>query len=145
MAMIQYYGTGRRKTATARAFLRPAKALGKAAKSSDGQGSAAMTINGISLDDYFPRETSRMIVRGPFVEVNLPLDRFNMIITVKGGGETGQAGAVCHAIARALVKYDESLKKVLRSKGYITRDSRMKERKKVGKPSARASKQFSKR
>lgn len=145
MAMIQYYGTGRRKTATARAFLRPAKALGKAAKGSEGAGSIAMTINGISLDDYFPRETSRMIVRGPFVEVNLPLDRFNMVITVKGGGETGQAGAVCHAIARALVKYDESLKKVLRSKGYITRDSRMKERKKVGKPSARASKQFSKR
>ncbi len=148
MAMIQYYGTGRRKTATARAFLRPTKALGKTAKTSEGsegQGSSSMTINGITLDNYFPRETSRMIVRGPFVEANLPLDRFNMIITVKGGGETGQAGAVCHAIARALVKYDESLKKVLRSKGYITRDSRMKERKKVGKPGARASKQFSKR
>ncbi len=144
MAMIQYYGTGRRKTATARAFLRPAKALGKAAKTSD-EGSGGISINGISLDDYFPRETSRMIVRGPFVETNVPLDRFNMLITVKGGGETGQAGAVCHAIARALVKYDETLKKVLRSKGFITRDSRMKERKKVGKPGARASKQFSKR
>ncbi|MBX9587064.1 MAG: 30S ribosomal protein S9 [Gammaproteobacteria bacterium] len=147
MAMIQYYGTGRRKTATARAFLRPSKALkaAKASEGSEGQGSGAMTINGISLDDYFPRETSRMLVRGPLVEASVPLDRFNMIITVKGGGETGQAGAVCHAIARALVKYDESLKKVLRSKGFITRDSRMKERKKVGKPGARASKQFSKR
>lgn len=154
MAMIQYYGTGRRKTATARAFLRPTKTLGKATKAAKavdatdadgGEGAGTLTINGGSLVDYFPRETSRMIVRGPFVETDIPLNRFDMIITVKGGGETGQAGAICHAISRALVKYDETLKKALRSKGFITRDSRMKERKKVGKPSARASKQFSKR
>lgn len=148
MAMIQYYGTGRRKTATARAFLRPTKTIGKAAKAAEaegGEGTGTVTINGGSLADYFPRETSRMIVRGPFVEANLPLGRFDMIITVKGGGETGQAGAICHAISRALVKYDETLKKALRAKGFMTRDSRMKERKKVGKPSARASKQFSKR
>lgn len=150
MAMIQYYGTGRRKTATARAFLRPTKALGKAAskaaaEGSEGEGTGTVTINGGSLADYFPRETSRMIVRGPLVKANLPFNRFDMIITVKGGGETGQAGAICHAISRALVKYDETLKKTLREEGFMTRDSRMKERKKVGKPSARASKQFSKR
>jgi small subunit ribosomal protein S9 len=148
MAMIQYYGTGRRKTATARAFLRPTKALGKAAakaEGSEGEGTGTVTINGGTLSDYFPRETSRMIVRAPLVKVNLPFNRFDMIITVKGGGETGQAGAICHAISRALVKYDETLKKSLREEGFITRDSRMKERKKVGKPSARASKQFSKR
>jgi small subunit ribosomal protein S9 len=151
MAMIQYYGTGRRKTATARAFLRPTKALSKGATKSEGEGEGegegtlAMSINGCSLDEYFPRETSRMIVRGPLVKANMPFNRFDMIITVKGGGETGQAGAICHAISRALVKYDETLKKTLREEGFITRDSRMKERKKVGKPSARASKQFSKR
>lgn len=145
MAIVQYYGTGRRKTATARVFLRPVKSIGKAAKADDGEGSGTVTVNGGSLDEYFPRETSRMIVRGPLVKANLPFNRFDMIITVKGGGETGQAGAICHAISRALVKYDESLKKILREEGFMTRDSRMKERKKVGKPGARASKQFSKR
>lgn len=143
MAMTQYYGTGRRKTATARAFLRPINTVSK--KKGEGEGTGTMTINGASIADYFSRETSRIIVEAPLLKVNLPVSRFDMVITVKGGGETGQAGAISHAISRALVKYDESLKKSLREEGFMTRDSRMKERKKVGKPSARASKQFSKR
>jgi small subunit ribosomal protein S9 len=129
----QYYATGRRKTATARAFLRSKKATGK------------FTINGRTVHDYFGPETLRMLVHLPLIEAGIPEDRFDMVVTVKGGGGSGQAGAVCHAISRALVKYDESLRKVLRARGLLTRDSRMKERKKVGKPSARASKQFSKR
>ncbi len=133
MAMIQYYGTGRRKTATARAFLRTTKATGK------------VSINGKSVADYFGRETSRMLIQQPIIKANLPLDRFDMIITVKGGGGNGQAGAICHAISRALVKYDIGLIKTLREDGLLTRDSRMKERDKVGQKGARAMPQFSKR
>jgi len=132
-ATVSYNATGRRKTSIARAFLRTTKATGK------------VTINGRTVADYFGRETSRMLIQQPMIKANIPFDRFDMMITVKGGGGNGQAGAICHAIARALVKYDNSLIKTLREDGLLTRDSRMKERKKVGKPGARASKQFSKR
>lgn len=132
-ATVSYNATGRRKTSIARAFLRTSKASGK------------ITINGRTVADYFGRETSRMLIQQPMIKANIPFDRFDMIITVKGGGSNGQAGAISHAISRALVKYDNTLIKTLREDKLLTRDSRMKERKKVGKPGARASKQFSKR
>ncbi|MBY8964875.1 30S ribosomal protein S9 [Algiphilus sp.] len=131
MSVTQNYGTGRRKTASARVFLRP--------------GSGEITVNGKSLEDYFGgRESSRMIVRQPLdtVESN---DRFDFKITVSGGGPSGQAGAIRHGIARALADYDPEMKSPLRAAGYITRDPRAVERKKVGKHKARRSVQFSKR
>jgi len=131
MSTTQNYGTGRRKTASARVFLKP--------------GSGNITVNGKSLEDYFGgRETSRMIVRQPLETVE-SLDRFDFKITVSGGGPSGQAGAIRHGIARALTDYDAELKPALRAAGFITRDPRAVERKKVGRHKARRGVQFSKR
>lgn len=124
------YGTGRRKTSTARVFLRP--------------GSGSITINGRSLDQYFGRETSRMVVRQP-LELVEATEKFDVQITVKGGGASGQAGAIRHGISRALIEYDEELRSSLRKAGYVTRDARQVERKKVGLRKARKRPQFSKR
>lgn len=126
----QDYGTGRRKTAAARVFLR--------------LGSGQVTINKRPLDEYFGRETSRMIVRQPLKLVERE-DNLDAFVTVAGGGTTGQAGAVRHGIARALVEYDETLRAPLRKAGFITRDDRAVERKKVGLHKARRAPQFSKR
>ncbi|MBX6421819.1 MAG: 30S ribosomal protein S9 [Sinobacteraceae bacterium] len=126
----QKYGTGRRKTAAARVFLRPGK--------------GAITINGKSVEDYFGRETSRMLVRQP-LEVVDSLNRFDIKVTVSGGGPSGQAGAVRHGITRALIAYDEALRQPLRAAGLVTRDAREVERKKVGLHKARRAPQYSKR
>jgi small subunit ribosomal protein S9 len=130
MAMNQNYGTGRRKTASARVFLRPGK--------------GDITVNNKSLNDYFGRQTSRMVVRQPLVTAEAG-DRFDVIATVKGGGANGQAGAIRLGIARALVEYDETLRSPMRQAGFMTRDAREVERKKVGLAKARRAKQFSKR
>jgi small subunit ribosomal protein S9 len=130
MAITQNYGTGRRKTSTARVFLRP--------------GSGQITINGKALDDYFGRQTSRMVVRQPLELVEM-VEKFDVVITVEGGGASGQAGAIRHGITRALVEYDENLKGDLRRAGYVTRDAREVERKKVGLRKARKRPQYSKR
>ena len=124
------YGTGRRKTSTARVFLR--------------KGSGEITINGRTLDTYFGRETARMVVRQP-LELVEATDSFDVKVTVKGGGIGGQAGAIRHGITRALIEYDESLRSPLRAAGYVTRDAREVERKKVGLRKARKRPQFSKR
>lgn len=124
------YGTGRRKTATARVFLRP------------GQG--RILINNKTLEDYFGRETSRMVVRQPLELVGM-MDRFDVRITVRGGGPSGQAGAIRHGISRALMEYDETLRSSLRQAGFVTRDAREVERKKVGLRKARKRPQYSKR
>jgi len=124
------YGTGRRKTATARVYLRP--------------GSGRITVNDRSLDEFFGRETGRMIVRQPLEAVQLT-GKFDITVKVDGGGITGQAGAIRHGITRALIEYDESLRKQLRDAGFVTRDAREVERKKVGLHKARRRKQFSKR
>ena len=126
----QYYGTGRRKSSTARVFLRPGK--------------GDITINQKSLDQYFGRETSRMVVRQP-LELTELLEKFDVYVTVSGGGGTGQAGAIRHGITRALMEYDEELRAPLRQAGYVTRDARAVERKKVGLHKARKRPQFSKR
>ena len=130
MANTQNYGTGRRKTSTARVFLRP--------------GSGLIEINGKALDDYFGRQTSRMIVRQPLDLAGMA-EKIDLVITVEGGGASGQAGAIRHGITRALVEYDESFKGDLRRAGYVTRDAREVERKKVGLRKARKRPQFSKR
>ena len=130
MAEQQNYGTGRRKTSTARVYLKP--------------GNGAITVNGRPLDEFFGRTTARMIVRQPF-EVTEMNDKVDASVTVSGGGTTGQAGAIRHGIARALLEYDESLRSVLRQAGYLTRDARMVERKKVGLHKARKRPQYSKR
>lgn len=130
MANTQNYGTGRRKTSTARVFLR--------------SGSGRIEINGKALDDYFGRQTSRMIVRQPLDLVGMA-EKIDLVITVEGGGASGQAGAIRHGITRALVEYDESFKGDLRRAGYVTRDAREVERKKVGLRKARKRPQFSKR
>ena len=131
MATIeQNYGTGRRKTSAARVFLR--------------KGSGAITVNGKALDQFFGRETAQMIVRQP-LELTENSERFDVLATVEGGGMTGQAGAIRLGIARALVEYDETLKEPLRKAGYMTRDAREVERKKVGLHKARRATQFSKR
>ncbi|PTC01371.1 30S ribosomal protein S9 [Thalassospira xiamenensis] len=130
MAENQYYGTGRRKSSTARVFLRP--------------GSGKVTINNTSLEAYFGRETARMVVRQPLELVEMT-EKFDLYITVKGGGSTGQAGAVRHGITRALMQYDETLRGDLRRAGYVTRDARQVERKKIGLAKARKRPQFSKR
>lgn len=126
----QYYGTGRRKSSTARVFLRP--------------GNGDITVNQKSLDQYFGRETSRMVVRQPLELTDL-LEKFDVYVTVSGGGGTGQAGAIRHGITRALMEYDEELRAPLRQAGYVTRDARAVERKKVGLHKARKRPQFSKR
>jgi small subunit ribosomal protein S9 len=125
-----HYGTGRRKTATARVYLKP--------------GSGRITVNQRSLDEFFGRETGRMIVRQPLEAVKLTA-QFDIAVTVDGGGITGQAGAIRHGITRALIAYDESLRKPLRDAGFVTRDAREVERKKVGRRKARRGTQYSKR
>ena len=124
------YSTGRRKTSTARVFLR--------------KGKGDITVNKRPLDIYFGRETARMIVRQPLETSNL-LDNFDITVTVKGGGMSGQAGAIRHGITRALMAYDESFRPALRKAGFVTRDSREVERKKVGLRKARRATQFLKR
>jgi small subunit ribosomal protein S9 len=130
MATQQNYGTGRRKTASARVFLKPGK--------------GAITINGKTVEDYFGRETSRMLVRQPLELVDA-VGRFDIKITVSGGGPSGQAGAIRHGITRALISYDESLRPTLREAGLVTRDAREVERKKIGLHKARRAPQYSKR
>lgn len=130
MADSQYYGTGRRKTSTARVFLTP--------------GSGNISINKRSIDSYFGREVARMIVRQP-LELLEVSDKFDVTVTVNGGGSFGQAGAIRHGITRALMQYDEENKTPLRRAGFVTRDSREVERKKVGLRKARKRPQFSKR
>jgi small subunit ribosomal protein S9 len=125
-----HYGTGRRKTATARVYLKP--------------GNGRITVNERSLDEFFGRETGRMIVRQPLEAVQL-LDKFDIAVTVDGGGITGQAGAIRMGLTRALIEYDESLRKPLRDAGFVTRDAREVERKKVGRRKARRGTQYSKR
>ena len=126
----QFYGTGRRKASTARVFIR--------------RGNGEITINSRPIDVFFGRKTARMIVRQPLVVSDLE-NRFDVHVNVSGGGTTGQAGAIRHGIARALVEYDENMRSSLRRAGFLTRDARMVERKKVGLRSARRAKQFSKR
>ncbi|MBS64706.1 30S ribosomal protein S9 [Salinisphaera sp. T5B8] len=130
MATEQAYGTGRRKTATARVFIKP--------------GSGQITVNKKSLDEYFGRPTSRMIVRQA-LEATDSSDRFDINVTVAGGGPNGQAGAIRHGLSRALVQYDEMMRAPLRAAGYMTRDARKVERKKIGLHKARKSPQYSKR
>ena len=130
MADTQYYGTGRRKTSAARVFLK--------------SGKGEIQVNNLSLDKYFGREVARMIVRQPFDVVDLT-DKFDVKISVTGGGNFGQAGAIRHGIARALVEYDDGLRSPLRKAGFLTRDARQVERKKVGLHKARKRPQFSKR
>ena len=131
MAMTQQnYGTGRRKSSAARVFLR--------------KGAGAITVNGKTLEQFFGRETSRMIVRQP-LQLTETSEKFDVMVTVEGGGITGQAGAIRLGIARALVEYDDTLKSPLRKAGFMTRDAREVERKKVGLHKARRATQFSKR
>ncbi|MBX5463305.1 MAG: 30S ribosomal protein S9 [Steroidobacteraceae bacterium] len=130
MAVSSNYGTGRRKTATARVYLRP--------------GTGTITVNDRPLDQFFGRETGRMIVRQPLEAVQLA-NRFDISVRVDGGGITGQAGAIRHGITRALIQYDETLRKPLRAAGFVTRDAREVERKKVGRRKARRGTQYSKR
>jgi small subunit ribosomal protein S9 len=129
-AATQHYGTGRRKTATARVRLKP--------------GSGVITVNERALDEFFGRETGRMIVRQPLEVVQL-LSKFDITVQVRGGGITGQAGAISHGITRALMEYDETLRRPLRTAGFVTRDAREVERKKVGRRKARRGPQYSKR
>ena len=128
--MEKNYGTGRRKTSTARVFL--------------SKGTGNIVINGKSLDEYFGRETSRMVVRQP-LELLESADKYDLYITVTGGGASGQAGAIRHGITRALIESDETLKPALKAAGFVTRDAREVERKKLGLRKARNRPQFSKR
>jgi small subunit ribosomal protein S9 len=130
MAQQLNYGTGRRKTSTARVFL--------------DSGNGNITVNGRPLDSFFGRETARMVVRQP-LQVTEMLDKVDVKVTVAGGGTTGQAGAIRHGIARALVEYDEGMRQSLRRAGFLTRDARAVERKKVGLHKARKRPQYSKR
>jgi len=130
MASTQNYGTGRRKTSTARVFITP--------------GNGNITINDRSLDNYFGREVARMIVRQP-LELLGSANKFDIMATVAGGGSFGQAGAIRHGLTRALIEYDEANRSVLRKAGFVTRDSREVERKKVGLRKARKRPQYSKR
>ena len=126
----QYYATGRRKSSSARVYLRPGK--------------GDITINNRSIDIFFGRETSRMVVRQP-LELTEMLDKFDVMVNVNGGGITGQAGAIRHGITRALIEYDETLRSPLRQAGFVTRDARQVERKKIGLHKARKRPQYSKR
>ncbi len=131
MAATQsFYGTGKRKSSIARVWLKP--------------GTGKITVNSKSLDDYFGRETSKMVVRQP-LELTENVDKFDIYVTVRGGGDSGQAGAIKHGITKALLEADNELRATLKKAGFITRDSRVKERKKYGKAAARKSFQFSKR
>ncbi|TDO12565.1 MULTISPECIES: 30S ribosomal protein S9 [Halomonas] len=126
----QYYGTGRRKTSTARVFMKP--------------GTGRITVNSRELDQYFGRVTGRMVVRQP-LELTNTMGQFDVYVTVKGGGGSAQAGAIRHGITRALMDYNEDFRGQLREAGYVTRDARQVERKKVGLRKARRRPQFSKR
>jgi small subunit ribosomal protein S9 len=130
MADTQYYGTGRRKSSSARVFMK--------------MGAGDITVNKLPIDKYFGRETSRMVVRQALdtTEMN---DKFDINVTVKGGGDSGQAGAIRLGISRALLKFDEGMRGTLKAQGLLTRDARKVERKKVGLRKARRAKQFSKR
>ena len=130
MANEQYYGTGRRKSSTARVFLT--------------RGSGQIVVNDQPLDEFFGRETARMIVRQPLQKVEMT-EQFDVNATVTGGGISGQAGAIRMGLTRALIEYDEELRKPLRKAGYVTRDAREVERKKVGLHKARKRPQYSKR
>ncbi len=130
MADKYYYGTGRRKSSSARVYLTP--------------GSGNITINRRTLEQYFGRETARMVVRQPLELVEMT-DKVDVNVVVKGGGISGQAGAIRHGITRALLEYDETLRPVLRKAGFVTRDAREVERKKVGLHKARKRPQYSKR
>ena len=129
-ALTQYYGTGRRKTSVARVWLRP--------------GVGNIVVNRRPFEDYFPRETLRMMICQP-LELTSTLGQFDALVNVGGGGPSGQAGAVRHGIARALLEFDEKLRQALKRGGCLTRDPRMKERKKYGQPGARSKFQYSKR
>jgi small subunit ribosomal protein S9 len=128
--MIQYYGTGRRKTAAARVYLRP--------------GNGDIQVNRRSFDDYFVSEALKMVIRQPLV-ITETADKFDIYVRVRGGGPTGQAGALRHGIARALVVYNPELRSKLKQAGFLSRDSREVERKKYGRPKARKRFQYSKR
>jgi small subunit ribosomal protein S9 len=130
MSDTSFYGTGRRKSSTARVFLK--------------SGSGDIKVNNRALDRFFGRETARMIVRQPLELINMT-DSFDINVTVSGGGTTGQAGAIRHGLTRALLKYDEALRPMLRKAGFVTRDAREVERKKVGLRKARRATQYSKR
>ena len=130
MAVTKYYGTGKRKSSIARVRLTP--------------GTGVITVNTKTIDAYFGRETSKMVIRQP-LELTENVDKFDIYVTVKGGGDSGQAGAIKHGITKALLEVDAAYRAPLKSAGFITRDSRVKERKKYGKKAARASFQFSKR
>ena len=127
---IEYYGTGRRKTSTARVFLRP--------------GEGKLVVNDRPLDEYFARETLKMVVKQPLA-VTETADKFDVIASVEGGGGSGQAGAIRHGISRALLEFNAELRGKLKDAGFLTRDPRKKERKKYGQPGARKRFQFSKR
>lgn len=130
MADIQYYGTGRRKTSTARVYLRP--------------GAGDVIVNRKPFDRYFPNETLRMIIRQP-LQLTETAAKFDVLINVSGGGPTGQAGAIRHGITRALLEFNADLRPALKQAGLVTRDPRIKERKKYGQKGARKRFQFSKR
>jgi small subunit ribosomal protein S9 len=130
MAAVSFYGTGKRKTSIARVWIKP--------------GAGAITVNNKTLDDYFGRETSKMVAQQS-LELTENLGKFDIFVTVKGGGDTGQAGAIRHGITKALLASDPELRGNLKKAGFITRDSRVKERKKYGRKAARARFQFSKR
>ena len=130
MAEIQYYGTGRRKTSTARVYLRP--------------GSGEVKVNQKAFDRYFPNETLRMIIRQP-LQLTETVGKFDLVVNVSGGGPAGQAGAIRHGITRALIEFNADLRPTLKHAGLVTRDPRIKERKKYGQKGARKRFQFSKR
>lgn len=128
--MDYFYGTGRRKTSVARVFLKP--------------GNGKITVNGKAFDEYFERAILRQIIMQPAEAVDV-VGKFDLYITVSGGGKSGQAGAIRHGFARALIAYNPEYRKILKAEGFLTRDPRMVERKKPGKPKARKSSQYSKR
>jgi small subunit ribosomal protein S9 len=130
LSEVQYYGTGRRKTATARVFLRP--------------GSGEITVNKRVLDNFFPSDVLKMIVKQPLL-LTETAEKFDITVSVRGGGNSGQAGAIRHGITRALMEYNNELRPKLKAAGFVTRDPRKKERKKYGMKGARARYQFSKR
>ncbi|MCP4899188.1 MAG: 30S ribosomal protein S9 [bacterium] len=130
MAEIQYYGTGRRKSAVARVYLRP--------------GSGKVVINRRDFDDYFPNQVLKMVIRQP-LQLTETSDKFDILVNVDGGGSSGQAGAIRHGISRALLEYNSELRPRLKAAGLLTRDAREVERKKYGQPKARKRFQFSKR
>ena len=130
MALVEYYGTGRRKTSTARVHLR--------------QGTGQITVNSRPIDEYFANDVLKMIIKQP-LSMTETVDKFDIVVTVDGGGPSGQAGAIRHGISRALQVYNTELRKRLKKAGLLTRDPRMKERKKYGQRGARARFQFSKR